>query len=342
MILHVLNGDTTAAALARSALPGTHLPFREALATGPAPAEVGGEEWRARRAAHLAAECRGSAPAIAARLERQDEELGSCREHDEVVLWFEPDLFCQANQLYVLDRLAGSTAAGDVAAARGGGGGHPGATPLLSLVEPSGGAGGPERPYSTLEPRDLARLYERRRPVGDAELGLARRAWHAWRSPDPTALEAVVAGDTSPLPHLAEALLLHLARFPSTRNGLGRVENAVLQLLAAGATQFAPLFRAFCHEQPGYGLGDLQVLAVLDRLATAPEPLVVRENGAAPERYRLTDAGRRALQGEWDTVEAGHLDLWLGGVHLHPAGPVWRWDEQRSALLPDRGGEMMR
>lgn len=65
-ILHVLNGDTTAEALARSEVPGARLPFREALVTGPAPAGVEGAEWRAHRAAHLARES-GGEPCASAR-----------------------------------------------------------------------------------------------------------------------------------------------------------------------------------------------------------------------------------------------------------------------------------
>src|SRR5882762_3827089 len=102
-MLHIHNGDSSADTAKQSSLPGEHFAFRESLITGPAPSGSSGEEWRRVRTAHLSesygvdeGECEQS-------LLRQEEKLASFSEHDEVVLWFEHDLFCQLHLLYLLD-----------------------------------------------------------------------------------------------------------------------------------------------------------------------------------------------------------------------------------------------
>jgi hypothetical protein len=46
----------------------------------------------------------------------------------------------------------------------------------------------------------------------------------------------------------------------------------------------------------------------------------------------LTDIGRAVLAGNADRVQTCGIDRWLGGVHLHGHGPVWRWDEGRQRV----------
>jgi len=107
-----------------------------------------------------------------------------------------------------------------------------------------------------------------------AELSLAQKAWEAYRSPDPHSLERLLAEDTSALPFLRGALELHLARYPSVRNGLGRAENKLLSLIAGGDTKFGSLCPAFFNAEPAYGLGDSQVRRDLKRVAEAAQPLI--------------------------------------------------------------------
>ena len=68
-----------------------------------------------------------------------------------------------------------------------------------------------------------------RRPVDAAQFALAARAWSAYRSPDPRAIEALLKGDTSALPFLAAALARHLEEFPSDADGLSRSERRMLE-----------------------------------------------------------------------------------------------------------------
>src|SRR5688500_14556565 len=103
MILHIHNGDASADVAKQSSIPGEHFAWREALIDGPAPAEVNGVEWRRRRAEHLAKAYGVERESCEYELLAQEQKLAESSGYDEVVLWFEHDLFCQVNLLYLLD-----------------------------------------------------------------------------------------------------------------------------------------------------------------------------------------------------------------------------------------------
>src|SRR6476661_6537744 len=104
-MLHIHNGDSAAQTARQSTIAGEHLAFREALIAGPTPSDLKDDDWRKLRAAHLADAYGGDAAQYEADLLRQEEALSALAVHDEVVLWFEHDLFCQLHLIYLLDRL---------------------------------------------------------------------------------------------------------------------------------------------------------------------------------------------------------------------------------------------
>ena len=199
------------------------------------------------------------------------------------------------------------------------------------------------RGLGELNPEQLASLFETRHEVTDAELDLAVRAWAAYCSPNPQALEDLLAGDTSALPFLRGALLHHLARFPSTSNGLGRIENKALELINAGYGEFTSLFNEFGHAEPVYGLGDCQFWNDLKRIGEARQPLLLIDGLEMARRdeaqdftksvFQLTEAGQTVRSAQDDFLKMNAVDFWLGGVHLSTQGQVWRWHEQRQQLV---------
>src|SRR5207253_5600508 len=118
-----------------------------------------------------------------------------------------------------------------------------------------------------LNQQQLASLFPQRRAVTEAQLSLGSKAWQAYSSPNPQKIEGLLASDTSALPFLKGALIKHLQRFPSVRNGLGRIENLGLELIAAGQKEFDKLFREFGNAEPTYGFGDAQLFNEQKRLA---------------------------------------------------------------------------
>ena len=326
-MLHVYNGDSTADTARAAAIPGEHLTWREALVCGPSPADLSDAEFIEVRAKHLSTgynvqleKCRGE-------LVTMYEALAGFAEHDEVVLWFEHDLFCQVQLIYLLKWFAardlGKTKLSMVCINE-----FPGAQSFHGLGE--------------LNEQQLQSLFPQRSAVNAAQLELAVRAWEAYSSSDARLLISLLRSDTSSLPFLNDALQKHLERFPSTRNGLGRVENTALNLIVEGYSKFRALFPAFTRRESTYGFGDAQVYLSLETLMTARKPLLVQSNSNHWSKdsaqmllasFELTDDGKAVLAGEEDFVAANGIDTWLGGIHLKGNEAAWRWDEESRQLM---------
>ena len=258
----------------------------------------------------------------------QEAALAGFTEHDETILWFEHDLFCQINLIYLLDWFSkqsrGNTRLSLICI-----GEFPGKESFRGLGELTG--------------EQLTSLFERRHEVADAEFELATRAWAAYCSNHPEEITRMVEEDTTAIPFLRDALRLHLTRFPSVKNGLNRIEDKSLEMISKGDSGFKSLFPMFNNAYPVYGLGDSQFWCALKRLGKAGSPLITISGlgEGAPEfksnrfheaSFELTETGRAVLAAERDFIDINGIDLWLGGVHL-VGGALWRWDEQARELV---------
>jgi hypothetical protein len=107
MALHVTNGDAVVPELAAAAevVPSDVLVWREILHDGPVPAGLDPDVLARVRARHLAA--RGWSNTALEDMRARDARLAAFPDGDEVVLWFEDDLYDQLLLAQVEDRLAG-------------------------------------------------------------------------------------------------------------------------------------------------------------------------------------------------------------------------------------------
>ena len=328
-MLHIHNGDSSAETVKQSSLPGEHFAYRESLITGPTPADVSTSEWLTLRARHLSESYGVDFEQCEQGLLDQQAKLVSVTEHEEVVLWFEHDLFCQTILLYLLNWFAQ----------------HDLGNTRLSLIC-IGEFPGKEnfRGLGELNAEELASLFPGRQQVTPAQLKLAESAWEAYCAPNPTRIENVLSEGTAVLPLLGPALHAHLRRFPSTKNGLGQIESKGLELIDGGAKAFRDLFPQFGKAEPIYGLGDAQLWLALERLSGGKHHLLRirnRKNGGGeltPEigeaEFEITEPGEAVLRGEADLIDLNGIDLWLGGVHLSP-DHLWRWDERSESIVSD-------
>jgi hypothetical protein len=313
-MLHITNGDSAGDLLSASGLGGDVLCWRDVLHEGPVPAGLPFAELGAVRTRYIAGRGWGPAVEVARGFDERHAVLAGSGAHDEVVLWFEHDLYDQLQLIQVLDWFA----------TRDGG-------PRLSLVCGAEylGRSAPER---------LVERFGERSPVSADQLALAAAAWAAFRSPDPTAIAALLADDTLELPYLADALTRHLEQFPSTANGLSRSEHQALQVIArGGAPTVGDAYVASHHElEDPVWLGDSTFVAYLEDLAAGDHPLVEIGAGERHQMSRsvgLTDAGRDVLEGREDRVRLNGIDRWLGGVHLRGREAAWRWDANGRAVV---------
>ena len=327
-MLHIHNGDSAAGAARSSSVTGEHLAWREALVCGPAPAGLTPEEFRRVRADHLASTYGVNIEKCEQELRAQEAALSAFSDHEEVVLWFEHDLFCQVQLIYLLDWFArcelGRTKLSLICI-----GEFPGLEHFHGLGQ--------------LNAEQLASLFPQRHEVSQFQLQLGAKAWQAYSSPNPADLLSLLNSDLSSISFLERAIRKHLQRFPSTENGLGRIGNVSLDLIARGYRNFRSLFPAFARQEAEYGFGDSQLYFELKRLAQASTPLLALNSsvtGAQTDSaemllstFELTEVGKAVLDGQEDFVRRNGIDSWLGGVHLQGKESNYRWEEKAQQLL---------
>ena len=235
-MLHITNGDC-AVAVVSQVVSGTFLPWRDVLHEGPVRAGLSLEELSRERAAFIAEAAWGGFAEVLKNFQERDGIFRRAGEHDEIVLWFEHDLYDQLQLIQVLDGLA---------ALRG---------PPISLIC--------EAEYlGTMAPERAAELFALRNPLVRRHFQEAQAAWAAFRSPDPRQLENL---RTASLPFLAGAIRRHLEEFPWTADGLSRLERRIVEALQDGPRIFAQVFVGV-EEDPAF-LGDLVLAWHLERLA---------------------------------------------------------------------------
>ena len=316
MLLHVLNGDATRIPLELSGVPGKTAVIAEVLHDGPVP-DVPADELLEIRAKHYATFTREPTEEVLAGLRSWYSPLDRYREYEEVVFWFEHDLFDQVLLIRHLDWLSSI---------------DPGTT-RFSLICIGAFPGRPTfAGLGELTPGELAVLFPARRPVTPEQVELSRRAWSVFRASDPTRLTAWLdREDSSALPFLAGALRRHLEDFPSTSNGLARTETQILRALDHGYETMGEVFAASQRSEERIYMGDLTFWQIVRRLASAPHPLVQiagdegREEEVRNARLAVTIAGRDVLSGNADHIALNGIDRWMGGAHL-TTECHWRWD----------------
>jgi hypothetical protein len=323
--LHVTNGSCAGDKL-KTFVDGPVILMADVLHDGPAP-RVDGDAWYDARAGHLAGDDDGpyKPGEVRAGLAESDAAVRQAASRgDDLMLWFEHDLFDQLLLIRTLDLIARA---------------DPDRRAKVSLICVDGFPG-VERfiGLGQLSPDQLASLWPQRRPVSASQFEVAATAWDAFRAPDPGRLVAV-AGNADALPFLGAALRRFLAEYPSRHNGLTRTEEAALSALARSPLDAGALFAATQAEESRPFMGDLTFFTILRDLAAARVPFVTidpppRGWDLRPNTIAITEPGRDVLAGRSDRVALCGIDLWRGGVHLDgSAAAPWRWDARRETLV---------
>jgi hypothetical protein len=310
--LHVANGASTTTTIKAAGIPGACSLWADPLYEGPVPGGLNDDELLDVRARYL-----GPADAPEHDIRSWRPPLERDESYDELILWFEHDLFDQLNVVQLL------TWTRD----------HLPATKPVSLICIGEFPGRPDfKGLGELTPDELASLLETRQPVDGRHYELARRAWQAFREPTPEALDELRRGDTSPLPYLAAAITRFLQEYTSTIDGLSRSERRLLELADGDGIALVNAFPRMHEGERVYHVTDESLAALADALSRTSPPLLTIDGSGAPEGHRLrgvvrlTDTGRSVLSGRQDRVAACGIDQWLGGVHLRSVGRIWRWD----------------
>lgn len=314
-LLIITNGESAVFAMEEARIAGDKLSWDDVLHDGPVPAGLELDEMSDVRAHFIASWAWGDPERVRRDFADRDATLETASARDEVVLWFEHDLYDQLQLFQLLDWFSHW---------------EPGDT-RLTLIQDS-------EFISETPPERLPARFEDRPRVTEAQLALGHLAWAAFTAPEPDALRRLLDIDTDALPYLRPAVERLLEEYPDEVTGLARSERQILEALEGGATSPGLLFRAVSLMEEARYLGDLSFLRYLERLSEGAEPLVQLSEGGPfrlsapapghagpptlPGPVELTETGRQVLAGERNWIQIAGVDRWIGGVHLAEAGRV--------------------
>ena len=305
-LLHVANGSSVTRSLGSAGILGATSIWADPLHNGPVPGGIDDDALMEVRKQYHAPSPNAANPENDMRRWRQ--VIADHEAYDELVLWFEHDLFDQLNLIQLLSFIRASV---------------PRSKPV-SLICVGSFPGYPHfHGLGELQPAELASLFPTRPLVTDAQYDLAARAWDAFRQPTPEALFALVG--TNALPFLAPALRRFLEDYPWRRDGLSRTERRLMTLAAEARADWPAVFARMHAGEDAFYVADTELLEIQNALVTASPPLLTRTNSAVS----LTIAGRDVLEGRADRVTLCGIDRWFGGVHLEGHTVPWRWDGER-------------
>lgn len=314
-MLHITNGESVTGTFRQVRFPGTYLAWNDVLHDGPVPQTETLSELSDIRAQTLAGFGAGDYEKLRAGFAARDRVLQDFRKHQEVVLWFEHDLYDQLQLIQLLDWFEQQDLEGinlDLVQIDS----YPGVRPFYGLGQLSG--------------TQLARLFPMRKRVTQAQRSIATETWQAFRAAEPTGLLAISQQQLPEMPFLAAALARFLEEYPWTTDGLSRTERQVLQAAAAGKRKRQEIYFE-SRKQESVPWGDLSVYLRMAWLAAGPNPALVE---SPKNEFSITDAGQQLLEGKADWIKLqGGVDRWLGGVHWTGEQPQWRWDSEKKTLI---------
>jgi len=273
--VHILNGDCTAEILKESDLLGDHIVWREMLCEGPLSATVGNDEFWGLRYAYFEEELKVNRLDYYDKVINQLIQIEDLTQYDEVVLWFEYDLFCQVNLMglctYLLDYYTKSHTYYLVCVGK-----EKKSESLLTLGD-----------YS---PDEFKKLYEERIKLTRHDLLFSRECWEVYVANDMQKLKKFNFKKNGKFKYFQLAINQHLQRF-SKSTGLNQIDSKILETIKIKECTKRDIIKELLIWQKietVYGFGDLQYDGYLKKLA----PFYEIKN----DTYYLNDKGENILK----------------------------------------------
>ncbi|MFZ9030274.1 MAG: DUF1835 domain-containing protein [Robiginitalea sp.] len=289
--LHITNGDIFTQRLRKLKFKGEIITWREMLCEGKTMTNVGSEAFWKTRFDFLHKNYNVSKSWFVEKTLKEYRSLCNHKQEEEIILWFEYDLFCQINLLAVISWL--KTHRRHV---------------QISLVC-SGNEDETNRLYALndLSDEQIKKLFKKRVELSQDDIEFADYVWQLYCSDNPIRLEHLTDFEQYQFKYLGEALRTHLRRFPTIKNGLNEIENRVLQVAAEEKPRSKKqLLGSLLSDQGWYGFGDSQYERILKNL----RPLFHTFNPV-----RLSKKGREIMENRDNFyAEIRDNEAYLGGA----------------------------
>lgn len=292
-LLHITNGDDLTKKIQEMKLSGDLITWREMLCEGPATQDVGDAEFLKLRRRFLKEKYGISKQEYQEKFISELEKLAAINSYDEIVLWFEFDLFSHMNMLALITFLLQKKK-----------------NDPLSLVCSRKLPGEQEMvPLSELPEKHLKNHYEQRIPLTGDDVRTAELIWELYCSKNPKRLTSEIKKTTN-FEYLASSIRAHIERFPNANTGLNSLEVNVLKLVKKHEISSLHHLLGYALQYQGYyGYVDVQMQRVINKLH---DFYTVSNTG-----IRLNNDGEKALARSKNYYQRLKDDEFYGGVRKY-------------------------
>lgn len=239
----MLNGDWLAE---KFPLDGEIVICREALIDGPVSEKSEELFWQQR--AQYISEGYHSTPTEYYRLVVDEFNKLRLTGLNAINLWFEHDLFCQANLWFTINFISKHVPSKEV-----------------FLVMPTPADDYDWAGFGRMDKALMLKCYENKALLNASDKQIALSLWNAYSSHDTDALANLAATQSTCFPKLREVCEAHLDRVSPFKEG--RPQRRLRSIIKSGEKNFQAIFEEFKKTEGVYGFSDLQVKRMLTELS---------------------------------------------------------------------------
>ena len=234
MKIHVLPGDSLVETFNQTNFEGEIVVCRECLIEGELESESLDEFWKI-RANFIARNYADSEKEnYQQKVVSEFEKLQNLNAQDELNLWFEYELFCQANMWFCLSLLKQTQSE-------------------IYRVEPIvRNEIDVWRGFGGLSKEDLQKCFAARTKFSEEDLLLGANLWTAYQNKDYMKLSELSRIESKCFPKLKEVCAAEIEKRERPRKTLR-------EIIANGETNFSAIYKRFSETEGVYGFGDSQV-----------------------------------------------------------------------------------
>ncbi len=239
--LHILNGDSTLKLFRQAGIEGATCIFREILSEGPSSINLGDEASNSLRIAFLSKYFEADAEAYENRFTNELKKIEE-ENWDEIILWFEYDLFCQINSIFLLHYLCNLK----------------NIQSTISIIY----AGKFEHSHSLLALGEISpdlypSLFNNRQSIASEIKSMVLLFCELWTTGNHQELINIAQSFPKKVfPYLNNAIEYHLARIPA-KGEIHLIEKKILALVHLNEFSEKELTNALLKWDPYFGIGDL-------------------------------------------------------------------------------------
>ncbi|WP_034058478.1 DUF1835 domain-containing protein [Lacinutrix jangbogonensis] len=301
--LNITNGRSLTNYLEKENYEGDILTWHEMLCEGPTEKEIDTTSFFEKRKVFL--ESVYNAEYDILKVQSEIRKTNNINDYQEVILWFEYDLFCHINLIAAISLLKQKGIR----------------IPIFLVcsgrIEGEIGLKG----LAELTPEQLSTHYKDKIELSIDDIALAQKAWRIYCDHDHNLLKPLITRPSN-FKYLSICLKAHLKRFPDTRSGLSTLQYNILKLIGEHKIKSRHhLVGYVLHYQGYYGFGDMQIVRLIDEL----EILYTETE----DTLTLNRDGYLALEHQRNFRKALDCNIVFGGVNKRE----FQFDKKTNKLI---------